>query len=298
MKYLLTRFSIACPSLELLQPCRELLADACGDCGYESFEDIDEGIIGYIQQDLYSEMLVQHVIDDFPIKGVTIIYETEEIPDQDWNAAWEEQGFDPIVVSGKVTIYDARNTVDSEQFSTPVNIGIYASNAFGTGTHETTRMVVATLLETPLQGRRVLDCGCGTGILAITALRCGAEAAVGYDIDEWSADNSMHNARLNGVEDRMEVLLGDASVLSHVDGVFDVVMANINRNILLADLVHFQSVMVHGGVLILSGFYEEDAPMLIAEAERLGLHEMSRKTENNWCCLKLSYAPDLSTLRC
>ena len=96
----------------------------------------------------------------------------------------------------------------------------------------------------------------------------------------------------------MEVLLGDASVLSHVDGVFDVVMANINRNILLADLVHFQSVMVHGGVLILSGFYEEDAPMLIAEAERLGLHEMSRKTENNWCCLKLSYAPDLSTLRC
>lgn len=291
MKYLLTRFNIACPSQELLQPCRELLADACGECGYESFEDTDEGIIGYIQQDNYSEMQVQHVIDEFPIKGVTIIYETEEIPDQDWNATWEEQGFDPIVVSGKVTIYDARNTADKDQFSTPVNIGIHASNAFGTGTHETTRMVVATLLETPLQGRRVLDCGCGTGILAITALRCGAEAAVGYDIDEWSADNSMHNARLNGVEDRMEVLLGDSSVLSHVEGIFDVVMANINRNILLADLGHFQSVMAHGGVLILSGFYEEDAPMLIAEAERLGLHEISRKTENNWCCLKLEYSP-------
>ena len=291
MKYLLTKFNIACPSQDLLQPCRELLADACGECGYESFEDTDDGIIGYIQQDNYSEMLVEHAIAEFPVEDVTIIYETEDIPDQDWNAAWEDQGFEPIVVSGKVTIYDARNTADSEQFSTPINIGIHASNAFGTGTHETTRMVVATLLETPLQGRRVLDCGCGTGILAITALFCGADTAVGYDIDEWSTDNAMHNARLNGVAERLEVLLGDSSVLSHVDGLFNVVMANINRNILLADLHRFQEVMIRGGVLILSGFYEEDAPLLLAEAERLGLHEVSRKTENNWCCLKLEYSP-------
>ncbi len=289
MKYLLTRFNIACSSQDLLQPCRELLADACGECGYESFEDTDEGINGYIQQDKYSEMSVQRTIEDFPMKDVTIIYETEEIPDQDWNATWEETGFEPIVVAGKVTIYDARNTADKEQFSTPVSIGIHASNAFGTGTHETTRMVVETLLETPLHERRVLDCGCGTGILAITAIFCGASTAVGYDIDEWSVDNAMHNARLNGVENRMEVLLGDSSVLSHVDGVFDVVMANINRNILLADLEHFKSVMVRDGILVISGFYEEDAQLLIEAAGHLGLHEVSRKTDNNWCCMKFKY---------
>lgn len=288
MKYLLTRFDIACPTEELLQPCRELLADACGECGYESFEDTDKGINGYIQQDVYDEEAVKKTIEDFPVKDATIIYETEEIPDQDWNETWEQEGFAPIVVDGKVTIYDARNNPEGkDDFSTPINIGIHASNAFGTGTHETTRMIVSTLLNLPLQGKRVLDCGCGTGILAITALKCGADSAVGYDIDEWSADNAMHNARLNGVDNRMEVLLGNSSVLSHVDGLFDVVVANINRNILLADLEHFKSVMASDATLILSGFYEADVPVLLEAAEKLGLHEKGRKTDNDWCCLVL-----------
>lgn len=286
MKYLLTRFGIACPSQDLLQPCRELLADACGECGYESFEDTDDGIIGYIQRDAYNEELVEQAIADFPIKDATIIYKTEEIPDQDWNEAWEQEGFSPIVVEDKVTVYDARNTAEEDaHFPTPINIGIQASNAFGTGTHETTRMIISTLLHLSLKDKRILDCGCGTGILAITALKCGAGSAVGYDIDEWSVDNAMHNARLNGEEEHMEVLFGNSSVLSHVDGLFDVVMANINRNILLADLPHFSSVMAGKGTLILSGFYESDAPMLLEAAKPLGLHEVSRKTDNDWCCL-------------
>lgn len=286
MKYLLTRFGIACPSQDLLQPCRELLADACGECGYESFEDTDDGVIGYIQRDAYNEELVEQAIADFPIKDATIIYKTEEIPDQDWNEAWEQEGFSPIVVEDKVTVYDARNTAEEDaHFPTPINIGIQASNAFGTGTHETTRMIISTLLHLSLKDKRILDCGCGTGILAITALKCGAGSAVGYDIDEWSVDNAMHNARLNGEEEHMEVLFGNSSVLSHVDGLFDVVMANINRNILLADLPHFSSVMAGKGTLILSGFYESDAPMLLEAAKPLGLHEVSRKTDNDWCCL-------------
>lgn len=286
MKYLLTRFGIACPSQDLLQPCRELLADACGECGYESFEDTDDGIIGYIQRDAYNEELVEQAIADFPIKDATIIYKTEEIPDQDWNEVWEQEGFSPIVVEDKVTVYDARNTAEEDaNFPTPINIGIHASNAFGTGTHETTRMIISTLLHLSLKGKRILDCGCGTGILAITALKCGAASAVGYDIDEWSVDNAMHNARLNGEEDHMEVLFGDSSVLSHVDGLFDVVVANINRNILLADLPHFHSVMASDSTLILSGFYESDAPLLLEAAKPLGLHEVSRKTDNDWCCL-------------
>lgn len=287
MKYLSTIFHISTSDAELMQPCRELLADACGEVGYESFEDTEEGINGYIQESQYSEMLLGNVINDFPVSGVKIDFRTEEIPDQDWNSAWEEEGFAPIVVRGMVTIYDARNTVDVDQFSTPIQIGIHTSNAFGTGTHETTRMIVSTLLELPLEGRRVLDCGCGTGILAIAALKCGASSAVGYDIDEWSADNAMHNARINDMDEKMEVLLGNASVLSHVEGIFDVVMANINRNILLEDMEHFHSVMSKSGVLILSGFYEEDAPLLLEKAASLNMQEVGRKVESNWCCLVL-----------
>ena len=296
MRYFLTKFNIDCTSAtsvntgamtedELLQTCRELLADECGECGYESFEDTAEGINGYVQQDEYHEILLKEMLSHFPVEGVKITYVTEDIPDQDWNAAWEEEGFEPINVRNMVTIYDARNTEDVNQFSAPIKIGIHASNAFGTGNHETTRMIIASLLDIPLEGRRILDCGTGTGILSITALKCGASEAVAYDIDEWSADNARHNAELNEVSDRMEVLLGNAGILSHVEGIFDIVLANINRNILLQDMDAFREVMAKDAILVLSGFYEEDAQMLIEKAETLGLKEVDRKTDDNWCCL-------------
>ncbi len=288
MKYLSTTFKVEAPSHELMQPCRELLADSCGEVGYESFVDTDEGIVGYIQQENYSESLVKELIAQFPIADVVITYTTEEIPDQDWNETWEAEGFEPIIVDGKVTIYDARHVEDTEQFSSPIQIGIHARNAFGTGNHETTRMMVSTLLGMPLSDRRVLDCGCGTGILGIVAIKCGAREVVAYDIDEFSSDNARHNAVLNGVGEQMDVLLGNAGVLSHVEGIFDVVLANINRNILLQDMEAFHGVMAQGASLVLSGFYEEDAPMLLQKAETLGLHEVSRKIENDWCCLVLS----------
>ena len=288
MKYLSTTFMIECQSPDLLQPCRELLADSCGEAGYESFIDTDDGIIGYIQQDQYSESHLKEVLASFPMQDVTITYVTEEIPDQDWNEAWESEGFAPIIVDGKVTIYDAHHVEDAEQFSTPIQIGIQTRNAFGTGTHETTRMIVSSILSMPMSGRRVLDCGCGTGILGIAALKCGASEVVAYDIDEFSTENARHNAVLNGVGDKVDILLGSAGVLSHVEGIFDVVLANINRNVLLADMESFRSVMAQGAALVLSGFYEEDAPMLLQKAETLGLHEVSRKVDNNWCCLLLA----------
>lgn len=298
MRYFLTKFNIDCTSAasldsdamtteELLQVCRELLADECGECGYESFEDTDDGIIGYVQQDEYHEIILKDMLTHFPIEGVKITYKTEEIPDQDWNAAWEAEGFAPINVRNMVTIYDARNTEDIDQFSAPIKIGIHASNAFGTGNHETTRMIISTLLDIPLDGRRILDCGTGTGILSIAALKCGAGEAVAYDIDEWSADNARHNAELNEVGDRMEVLLGNAGILTHVEGIFDIVLANINRNILLHDMEAFHDVMAKDAYLVLSGFYEDDAPMLLEKAETLGLHEVGRMTEADWCCLVL-----------
>ncbi len=287
MRYYSSTFHIECSDANLLQAARELLADALGEGGYEAFEDTQDGIIGYVQEDSYDESAVKEAIATFPLEDVAITYSTESVPDQNWNAAWEEEGFEPIEVKKVVTIYDAHHTSDPDIFSTPLNIGIEARNAFGTGNHETTRLMVESILELPLDGRRVLDCGCGTGILAITALRCGAKEAVAFDIDEWSAENTRHNAELNDVGDRIEVLCGDAHVLSHVEGIFDVILANINRNILLEDMPRYHEVMARGGVLILSGFYEEDAPLLLKKAEAMGLHEISRKTDNGWCSLVL-----------
>ena len=137
---------------------------------------------------------------------------------------------------------------------------------------------------------RVLDCGTGTGILGICALKLGASQAVGYDIDEWSADNARHNAVINRVDDRFESLLGDSSILNKVEGTFDVVMANINRNILLADMPRFRQKMADGGVLILSGFYAEDVPMLASRAQELGLHPVRQMEDDNWTCLVLRQA--------
>ena len=289
MIYLKTIFTIEAKDRESEETARDLLADELGDYGYDAFEYNDKQLIGYIQQDNYHEAVVDEVIKNQLMTDVNISYTTEEIENQDWNATWEEEeGFKPINVKNMVTIYDARHTEDCTTFSTPISIGIHATNAFGTGTHETTRMMVETLLEQPLTDKRVLDCGCGTGILGILALKCGAKHVVSYDIDEWSADNTKYNAELNGVNMEMDVLHGDINILTHVEGIFDVIVANINRNILLEDMVHLRNVLAIDGTLIISGFYEEDVPMLLEKAESLGMKEVSRKTNNEWCALVLN----------
>ena len=286
MNYLKTVFTLTAEDETSLQAARDLLADELGNYGYEAFEETPDGqLIGYIQQDSYHEAVVNEVIKNRLMSDVYITYSTEEIENQDWNAAWEEEGFEPIKVKNMITIYDARHTADSTLFSTPVNIGIHATNAFGTGTHETTRMMVETLLELPLSSKNVLDCGCGTGILGIAALKCGATHVVSYDIDEWSAENTRYNAELNGVSLQMDILHGDVNILTHVEGIFDVIVANINRNILLNDMEHFYNVLAKGGTLAISGFYEDDAPLLLERAQALGLNEVKRKTDNNWCTL-------------
>ena len=269
----------------MIQIARDLLTDALGEAGFETFEDTEDGIKGYVQESLFDENAMNDVISNFMLPDVTINANIQEAEYKNWNEEWEEAGFERININDSITIYDARHD-DGNGIASGISIGIETKQAFGTGTHETTRMIVSTLLNIDLKGKRVLDCGCGTGILGIAASKLGASEVVGYDIDEWSSENAIHNAELNGVGN-MKVMLGDASVLKSVEGNFDVVLANINRNILLADMPAFVSVMADNSLLILSGFYASDVDLLIEKASSLGLSKIDTKSDSEWTCLVL-----------
>ena len=280
MKYYETEFIIKGDE-SLMQDSRDILAAMAGEVGYESFEDTDSGLKGYIQQDALDEDELAMMIKDFPFDGMTVTYSTREAEYRDWNEQWENEGFEPIFITDNCVVHDGRHLPDR-----PVEtmVEIDAKLAFGTGTHETTKMVARQLIKTNPKGKRVLDCGCGTGILGIIALKLGAESVVGYDIDEWSADNARHNAVINGVGDYYDALLGDAGILD-ASLSFDIILANINRNILIADMPIWQPLLNKGGRLIVSGFYSSDVDALIAKASTLGLALESRHNDGEWECL-------------
>ena len=285
------------------QDAQDILSALAGEAGFETFEETATGLKAYVQQTLFDEEALKLALEGFPFENVTITYSIQEAEDKDWNEQWEQEGFEPISLplppskrKGNLIIHDGRHLPsDIDLQPSAIMIEIDAHLAFGTGTHETTRMICGMLLDMQLDGLRVLDCGCGTGILGICALKLGAASAVGYDIDEWSADNTRHNAVINRVDDRLTALCGDASVLAPFattpDGSpsgFNLVMANINRNILLNDMEHFRSVMAPKAQLILSGFYKNDCALLESKAQTLGLSLKATHTDGDWACLLFS----------
>lgn len=280
MKYYETEFTIK-GNDALMQDSCDLLAAMAGEAGYESFEETDCGLKGYIQQDLYDEEALKQIIGDFPFEDMTITHVTREAEYRDWNEQWENEGFSPIFITDDCVVHDGRHMPDTPS---KTMVEIDAKLAFGTGTHDTTKMVARQLIEANPEGKSLLDCGCGTGILGIIALKYGAEKVVGYDIDEWSADNARHNAVINGVGDSYDARLGDAAILDSSMS-FDIILANINRNILIADMPIWRPLMKKGGKLIVSGFYAEDVNKLTAKAEELALALESHHNEGEWHCL-------------
>lgn len=280
MKYFEVNFKIQ----PLSQDARDILAALAGDAGFETFEDTDEGLKGYVQQSLFDEEALHQTLQFFPMENTHIIYNVTEAEDKDWNEQWEQEGFEPIVIGdNQIIIHDGRHL--PEQSTAQIAIEIDAHLAFGTGTHETTQMVCATLLEESLNDKNILDAGCGTGILGIAALKLGAKSVTAYDIDEWSADNTRHNAVINQVDEHLKIHCGDASLLDTFEERFDYVLANINRNILLNDMERFRKVMKPQGTLIMSGFYTEDIPLLESKGKELGLNLIRQQENNHWACI-------------
>ncbi|MBR5687915.1 MAG: 50S ribosomal protein L11 methyltransferase [Prevotella sp.] len=288
MNYKAVRFSLTASdeeSRELVSMGYELLSSIAGEAGFESFEESENGLTGYIPESLFDEETLGEVCNSLPLEGIEVHYTVSEVKEKDWNAEWERTGYEPIVIDDLLCIHDCLHALP-EGTEVAHEIIIDAQQAFGTGTHETTRMITRRLFSLPLSGKRVLDCGCGTGILSIAAKKAGADSIVAYDIDDWSVRNTLHNIDLNGVSD-IEVLSGDRSILSHVSGMFDLVLANINRNVLLDDMETFNDVIRDDGTVILSGFYEHDAPLLIEKGDELGWRLEDQEIEADWCMIVL-----------
>lgn len=255
----------------------EILIAELGELPFESFVESEFGITAYIQKQLWYDAILD---DIFLLNSpqFTISYTIEEIEQVNWNEEWEKN-FEPIDVDGKCHVRAPFHPKTDAEF----DIVIEPKMSFGTGHHETTHMMIQHLLETDVNGMKTLDMGCGTAILAILAEMKGAQPIDAIDIDNWCYLNSIENAERNNCQ-HITVYEGDASLLT--DQKYNLIIANINRNILLNDMQSYVNCLLPGGLLLLSGFYEEDIPFIDASCVEKGLTYVKKFQRNNWVSLK------------
>ena len=276
MKYIEVTFQIT-PRSEIA---KDVLTALAGDLGFESFVEAEEEQLlkAYIQQKLYNEEAIQQMVSEFPLPDFTISYTSQEQEDKDWNEEWEKNFFQPIIIGERCVIH---STFHKDIPQMEYDILINPQMAFGTGHHETTSLIVNRLLETELKGLSVLDMGCGTSILAILAAKRGATPITAIDIDDWCVANSADNIQLNQVEG-ITVRLGDADILRTERPEFDLIIANINRNILTTDMDAYAGCMHKGSRIYLSGFYVDDIPTIQQSLTANGLTFVEHYENNRW----------------
>lgn len=266
-----------------MSPCNEdmtdLLAAFLCDIGYDSFEPDDKGLTAYISAKSFDEEAVREIFSDFPM-DTQFSLNHELVKGEDWNAEWEKNYFNPIVIGGECVVHSSFHKDIPEA---TYDIVIDPKMAFGTGHHSTTSSMIRYILESDMDGKDVIDMGTGTGILAILAKKRGANKVIGIEIDTPAWQNAVENCGLNNVG--VEMINGDASALTQC-GEADYFFANINRNIILGDIDRYVAHLKKGGTLLLSGFYEADVPMLENAAKLLGLRLLEKKMDKEWCALR------------
>ncbi len=268
-----------------LNPCSsdmtDVVAALLADAGFESFVPDDSGLSAYIRSNLYDDSM-QQILDDIPF-DCSATWVAQVIEGRDWNQEWERNYFQPIVVADRCVIHSSFHT---DIPKCEYDITVDPKMAFGTGHHSTTWLMISRLLETSLDGKSVIDMGTGTGILAILAAMRGATLVVGIEIDECAYDNAIDNVRLNN-HPEIRLIHGCAYNLSEIDFKADLLLANINRNVILDDLNRYVDALAPGGEIFLSGFYTADVPMIEAEAQRYGLKVDSVIDRLDWACVRL-----------
>lgn len=254
----------------------EIIMAELSELPFDSFVTEEPFLKCYIQKDAYKASDVKVVLSGFPSASFTAAL----VQGQNWNKAWEES-FEPIVVDGVVTV---KAPFNKDVPRTRYNIWIDPKMAFGTGYHHTTYMMMSRMLGLPVRGAYVCDAGCGTAILAILAAKMGARKVFAYDIDLVAARSAWGNCRWNKVGTRVETACGDASLLQM--GTYDILLANIHRNIVIEDMPTYARSLRRGGHLLLSGFFEADVPPVTAAALDAGLVPAGESFREGWACLE------------
>ena len=253
---------------------KDMFMELLGTIGFDSFMDTDDGLEAYCKEQDYKETELDEILQMEQFANVSLL-KKELIPDQDWNATWEAS-YEPVVINKLCRIRAPFHQVEG---SYKYDLIIEPKMSFGTAHHETTSQIIELMLQSDFTGLDVLDMGSGTGVLAILAKKLGSATTVAIDNDEWAYRNALDNIRLNN-ENEIVVELGDADSLNNRQ--FDLILANINRNILLRDMKEYVKCLLDGGKIFFSGFYEEDLKLIAKEAESLGLKYISHVTKNNW----------------
>lgn len=257
----------------------DVLAAELTEIGFESFLETEAGLDAFVQSSQEDRDAISALISNF-IFEVEISFLREELENKNWNEEWEKYFFEPILIGDKCIIHSSFHK-DFPQVE--YDITIDPKMAFGTGHHETTSLMVNEILQMDYNEKTVLDMGCGTSVLAILASMRGAKQITAIDIDEWCTENSIENIEKNNRKN-IDVFLGDVSLLKGQK--FDVILANINRNILLKDMEEYSKSLVENGVLFVSGFYTEDIPQIEKKANECGLNMLFSKEKNNWAVVK------------
>ncbi|WP_298426363.1 50S ribosomal protein L11 methyltransferase [uncultured Kordia sp.] len=260
-----------------LQPGVEILIAELGYAGFESFVENEDGVNAYIQKDDWNASILEN-IQILENKEFQISYQHEEIAQVNWNEEWEKN-FEAIEVDGECVV----RAPFHEKPSVTYDIIIEPKMSFGTGHHETTHMMLQHILKTDVKNKKVLDMGCGTGVLAILAEMRGAQPLDAIDIDNWCYLNTLENVERNNCK-HISTYEGDVSLLK--DKKYDIIIANINRNILLNDIHQYTACLPSDGVLFLSGFYTEDIPIITEECAKNKLKLVDKLEKNNWVALK------------
>lgn len=276
MNYIEVKF-ICQPNNELI---RDILSAMLAEVGFESFVETEQGITAYIQQSLFEENEIIDILSAFPIDA-EITYTNERIEEKNWNEEWEKNYFQPLIIDNRCIIQSTFHKVPATY---EYNILIDPKMAFGTGHHQTTELMIREILKEDLSGKTVLDMGCGTAILAILSSIKGAKSVTAIDIDQWAYDNAIENLQLNNT-DNVSVKIGGAELLDGHE-IYDIILANINRNILLNDINKYFSVLNDGGCLYMSGFYTEDFPAIREECEKYNLSFCYNTEKENWASVK------------
>lgn len=259
-----------------VDPWRDILVSHLAEKGFESFVETKSGLQSYIPQNDFSEALLSDLGDFEAIENSNV----KLIEDENWNAEWEKN-FDPVFVEDKLAIIAPFH---QGEFSQEMKITIQPQMSFGTGHHQTTWLASKRMFELSLEGKRVLDMGTGTGILAILAEKLGAANVYAPDIDEWSYRNAIENVALNGCT-KIRVEQGDNTLLFGKE--FDVIIANINKNILISHFETYSNALVNGGTLLISGFFKTDQTDLVDQASQFGFIFERIDTKEDWALIQL-----------